>query len=583
MHMRPPGSIPLRAAALLATVLLTVPVVAPAVTRRAPVAATRSTAPAPDELGAASKDSALRHYLQGVYLEGSGDLAGAIQEVGRAFAHEPNAPDLALKLAELALEADDAQSGLDYARRSISLGEKSGRAQFVAGAAYAGAGRVDEARDAFTRSLAMDSTRTETWQALGRLEEEAGRLEPSRDAYAHSFALDPEDGETAYHLGMIEARLEHWGAADTLLAQAAETNPFVPGLGVARAFVAEHEGRIDEAAKGYEAHLEQFPNDRQTRRRLVQAYIRLEEWPRATKEARWLYQQSPRDFEAGRVLASLDLTQQQDDDAADVARSLRKNLPGEIEPAAFSVAVLLHVGREKEARSEADALTRERPEDARAWIVAAETWASDDKPGKLSAEADRRYARAAEKLADSTGARVELARSFTRTQRFDRAEQTLTGALEKDPKNARLWLELAFARERRKDVPGAEEAARKSLELDSKSGQALNFLGYLYADYQVKVDQAVPLIEQALALDPDNPYFIDSLGWAYYRLGRLEDARGQLERAVALGGGEAEVLEHLGDVYLALARRSDAKSQYQKALQLEPTSSSLARKLEALR
>ena len=103
------------------------------------------------------------------------------------------------------------------------------------------------------------------------------------------------------------------------------------------------------------------------------------------------------------------------------------------------------------------------------------------------------------------------------------------------------------------------------------------------ADYKVKVDQAVPLIEEALALDPDNPYYIDSLGWAYFRLGRLDDARGQLEKAIALGGGESEVLEHLGDVYLAMARKGDAKSQYQKALQLDPTSASLTRKLEALR
>jgi Flp pilus assembly protein TadD len=98
----------------------------------------------------------------------------------------------------------------------------------------------------------------------------------------------------------------------------------------------------------------------------------------------------------------------------------------------------------------------------------------------------------------------------------------------------------------------------------------------------VKVDRAVPLIEQALALDPDNPYYIDSLGWAYYRLGRLEDARGQLEKAISLGGDEPEVLEHLGDVYVALARKDDAKSLYQKALQLDPTKQSLSRKLEAL-
>jgi len=283
------------------------------------------------------------------------------------------------------------------------------------------------------------------------------------------------------------------------------------------------------------------------------------------------------------VLASLYLTQKQDAAAVEVVRTLRKHLPGQIETTAFAVAVLLNVGREEEARAQADQLTRELPGDARAWMIAAEAWAARDTEGKWSREADQRYAKAEAVLADSLGARTELARSYTRTSRFDRAEALLERALESDGKNPRLWLELAFARERRKDVPGAEQAARQSLDLEPRNGQALNFLGYLYADYKVKVDQAVPLIEQALALDPDNPYYIDSLGWAYYRLGRLEDARGQLEKAIALGGDEPEVLEHLGDVYVALARKDDAKSLYQKALQLDPTKQSLSRKLEALR
>ena len=382
---------------------------------------------------------------------------------------------------------------------------------------------------------------------------------------------------------MTEARLDHWGAADTLLSQVAESNPNLPALAVTRAFLAERQGRIAEAAKGYEVHLAQFPNDRQTRRRLVQCYVRLAEWPAATREAKTVFEQSPDDFDAGRVLASLYLTQKQDDAAAEVVRTMRKHLPGQIEPTAFAVAVLINVGKEDEARAQADQLTHERPRDARAWLVAAEAWASKDSEGKYSREADERYAKAEAVLPDSLGARTELARSYTRTQRFDKAESVLEGALKDDTKNSRLWLELAFARERRKDVPGAEKAARQSLDLEPNNGQALNFLGYLYADYKVKVDQAVPLIEQALALDPDNPYYIDSLGWAYYRLGRLEDARGQLEKAIALGGDEPEVLEHLGDVYVALARKDDAKSLYQKALQLDPTKQSLSRKLEALR
>jgi Flp pilus assembly protein TadD len=535
------------------------------------------------EIAQAAKDQSLQHYLRGLYLEGQGDLHGAIGEVGRAFAYDPTAPDLALKLADLALNAGDGDAALDYARRSITLGDKTGRAHFVAGTALAGSGRIQDAREEFRRAAAMDTTNVDALMALARFEDDLGNLAAAREAYARAFTLEPEDDEIAYRLGMTEARLDHWGAADTLLAQVAESNPDLPALAVTRAFLAERQGRVADAARGYEEHLGRFPNDRQTRRRLVQAYVRLSDWPAATREAKIVFAQTPNDFDAGRVLASLYLTDKENDEAVDVVRTLRKELPGQIEPAAFAVAVLINVGKDDEARAQADQLAKERPHDPRAWMIAAEAWASKDSDGKYSKEADARYAKAEAALPDSAGARSELARSFTRTSRFDKAEGTLEGALTKEPKSARLWLELAFARERRKDVPGAEKAAQQSLDIDPKNGQALNFLGYLYADYKVNVDQAVPLIEQALALDPDNPYYIDSLGWAYYRLGRLEDARGQLEKAIALGGDEPEVLEHLGDVYVALARKDDAKSLYQKALQLDPTKTSLSRKIEALR
>ena len=569
--------LPRTQALLLAILLFALVPAAPA------AAAPASAAPTKGEIAQAAKDNSLRHYLQGLYLEGKGDLNGAMSEIGRAFAYDPTASDLALKLADLALLSGDGDAALDYARRSIALGDKTGRAHFIAGAALAGLGRPQDARHEFRLAVAADSTDIATLLALARLEDDLGNLAAARECYARAFALDPEDDEIAYRLGMAEARLDHWGAADTLLAQVAESNPDLPALAVTRAFLAERQGRIAEAAKGYEAHLAQFPNDRQTRRRLVQCYVRLADWPAATREAKAVFDQSPDDFEAGRVLSSLYLTQKQDAAAVEVVRSLRKQLPGQIEPAAFAVAVLLNVGKEEEARAQADQLTKERPRDARTWLIAAEAWASKDSEGKWSRDADERYAKAEAVLPDSLGARTELARSYTRTQRFDRAEAVLERALESDAKNPRLWLELAFARERRKDVPGAEQAARQSLDLEPNNGQALNFLGYLYADHKVKVDQAVPLIEQALALDPDNPYYIDSLGWAYYRLGRFEDARGQLEKAIALGGDEPEVLEHLGDVYVALARKDDAKSLYEKALQLDPTKQSLSRKLEALR
>jgi len=112
---------------------------------------------------------------------------------------------------------------------------------------------------------------------------------------------------------------------------------------------------------------------------------------------------------------------------------------------------------------------------------------------------------------------------------------------------------------------------------------ALNFLGYLWADHDRNLEEAVELIVRAIAQDPDNGAFIDSLGWAYYRLGRLGEARVQLERAVRLTGGDAVVREHLADVYNALQLNDLAREQYRLSLAADPNNRRVRAKLEGLR
>ncbi len=534
-------------------------------------------------LSAAARGASLRHYLQGVYLEQQGDLQGALEEVGRAFQFEPTAPDLALKLADLSMQTGDAVAGLEYARRSIALGESSGRARFTAGTALAALGQLDDAEPEFESAVRQDSTFIEGWEYLGRVRDERGNVRGAGEAYRRAYELDFDNPEIAFRLAGTEARLGRLATADSLLARVQELNPYQPGLLVTRAWIAERQGRYAEAARDYERHLETFPGDRQARRRLINAYVGLEDRDNALLHARALYQQAPDDLDVARVLTSLYLRLDRNDEAAVLAGAIRRRHPGDSAAAAFAVAVLQHVSKADDARAEADALTREAPEDFRSWLVAAEAWAHDEPADRRSTEADSRYANARAVLPDTIGAQVAIARSLTRTKRYVEAADALTRALEKDSRNALLWLELGFAHERRKDIDGAEHAGRRSLEIDPKNPQALNFLGYLFADHERKLDQAVPLIQQALEIDPDNPFYLDSLGWAYFRLGRLDDARIQLERALNLGGDDPEIYEHVGDVYRAMARSTEAKSQYQKALQLNPTSQSLARKLEALR
>jgi tetratricopeptide (TPR) repeat protein len=116
----------------------------------------------------------------------------------------------------------------------------------------------------------------------------------------------------------------------------------------------------------------------------------------------------------------------------------------------------------------------------------------------------------------------------------------------------------------------AEADFRKSLALNPGQPQVLNYLGYSMVEKQVNLDEALSLIEQAVAAQPDSGAIVDSLGWVYYRLGRYEEAIVQMERAAELEPVDPVVNDHLGDVLWAVGRQTEAVFQWQRALSFGP-------------
>ena len=132
-----------------------------------------------------------------------------------------------------------------------------------------------------------------------------------------------------------------------------------------------------------------------------------------------------------------------------------------------------------------------------------------------------------------------------------------------------LWF-LHYARgisnERLKNWGEAEADFRKALELNPGQPQVLNYLGYSLVEQHEKLDEALSMIEQAVAAQPQSGYIIDSLGWALYKLGRYEEAVVHMERAAELMAVDPVVNDDLGDVYWAVGRKLEAEFQWKRAL-----------------
>lgn len=130
------------------------------------------------------------------------------------------------------------------------------------------------------------------------------------------------------------------------------------------------------------------------------------------------------------------------------------------------------------------------------------------------------------------------------------------------PADWRFYYVRGIAYERAKQWPEAEADFQRALELNPDQPQVLNYLGYSWIDMDMHLEEALGMIEKAVEAQPMDGYIIDSLGWAFYKLGRLSEAVETLERAVMLLPGDPEINDHLGDAYWKVGRRLEARFQW---------------------
>ncbi|HWK65176.1 MAG TPA: tetratricopeptide repeat protein [Rhizobiaceae bacterium] len=142
--------------------------------------------------------------------------------------------------------------------------------------------------------------------------------------------------------------------------------------------------------------------------------------------------------------------------------------------------------------------------------------------------------------------------------------------------NWNIFYQRGIAYERLKQWPKAEPNFRKALELFPDQPQVMNYLGYSWVDMNTNLDEGLELIRKAVDLRPSDGYIVDSLGWAYYRLGRFDDAVRELERAVSLKPDDPVLNDHLGDAYWRVGRRLEATFQWSHARDMKPEPDVLA-------
>jgi len=169
---------------------------------------------------------------------------------------------------------------------------------------------------------------------------------------------------------------------------------------------------------------------------------------------------------------------------------------------------------------------------------------------------------------------VRLGIIYTRAKRWNDGLEALAkaeGLSTKPEEKAYVFFLRGDLYQRQKMFDQAESEFRKVLSTtppsDPQAAATLNYLGYMNADRGVKLEESLNLIKQALAFEPSNPAYLDSIGWTYFKLGKYDLAEENLNKAASHMGSDPTVQEHLGDLYQKTGRLKLAAAHWDRAVQ----------------
>jgi tetratricopeptide (TPR) repeat protein len=480
---------------------------------------------------------------------------------------------LARRATEVSMYAKQPMLGLEAARLWAELEPESVRAkQFVAGLLVT-ENEITEAKTYIAKLLADEANDKERLaegllqlnRLLASQKDKVAVFDLVRELVA-PYAKLPEAhfaiAQAGLNSGLTEARIKE--ASLTEIDAALASRPEWEQAVVLRAQVL---GR-DDPAKGIEAlraYLADHPKARAARASLAQSLVDLKRLPEAREQLVILAKEDPRP-EMQLAIARISLQMNDYDHAEAVLQKLADN------PSADPDVARLYLGQISEERKRYDqALERYRSvEDGDQWWTAQLRIAYVlTKLGKLDEARDSLHKLEVENDAQRIQIIQTEAQLLREAGRYKESYELLEQALTKYQDSVDLMYDLAMAAEKIDKLEVLEKQLKQLIAIKPDNAQAYNALGYTLVDRTKRSEEGLHYIEKAYSISPEDPFILDSMGWALYRTGKLDQSVDYLRRALA-ERADAEIAAHLGEVLWAKGERTEAQHVWQIQLRETP-------------
>jgi tetratricopeptide (TPR) repeat protein len=529
-------------------------------------------------------------FMQGHLLELRGHLPEAAEAYERAARADPESVELQLQLARVWARVGDPERAIEHANRAYELAPDDERTRGVLAALYVTANRYEEAVGLLEPEFRSGGLSEEGLFGLFNLYLQISDLEGAERVAWEMIARDPGDLRGYLALGTALESSERPEKAEEIYRRALKVVPDHPGTFDALARLRRGAGDQQGELEVLREKLVVVPGDPAALLRMAQLYDQQDDRETAIETLEALVSLHPNHVGAQ---FQLGIFYYQEDRHADAIvrlnRVIRESSKAQHFPLLYESQYFLGlVHYDAGEADEALEALRLVPSDSKRFPDARLLMARILEEQKRFPEALAEARRAALSDPENVTLQVSLAGFVQRSGDFEAAIEIVQGLVERHPDDPDLYYDLGLIYGEAGDEERVLEIMHQVLERDPNHANALNYIGYTWADKGVRLDEAERMIRRAVELRPNDGYITDSLGWVLYQrglsllaAGRVADAREALTNAVLQLERSAELLEkgdpvitrHLGDAYRSVSRFSDALDSYRRALGLDPKES----------
>lgn len=484
------------------------------------------------------------HLLLGRLYRVNNELLKAENEFKLAVKLQPDSEEAVTTLAILYNEEGDSAHALQVLN-AIPEAARTGKVYSALGYTYEQEHEYKKAIEAYRRSVDLDKDNLDSVRGLAQNLMNDGQMDAALEQYKVIVDADPSDAQTYMRIAEIDRRNGKLDQAMEALKKADAIVPDSLEVQYNIAVLNESEGKYDDAIPILNQLLQK------------------------SERADGQYSQSDKSNRSV-FLERLGTVYREDNKNQLAVDTYRKMLDLGDDSAIRGYQQMIETYRDnrqwQQATDLAEEAARKFPGDRNLQMVAASQQADMGKQdvalqhvkGLLKGNADDR------------DVYIALAQMYSRLKQWNDAEENINKAiaLSSKPEDKDYALFVAGSiYERQKKYDLAEESFHKVLADDPKNAMALNYLGYMMADRGMRLDEALGYIRRAVALDPQNGAYLDSLGWAYFKLGNYDLAEENLRRASERLDNDPTVQDHLAELYQKTGRLKLAAAHWERALE----------------